>query len=459
VVALTGTHTARKRKHEASEAKLDKAPECARAIAQSKKQRLSMATTEMVSAGAKKIGMKAVAATVVVVASAGKEKAPVASKKSVAPERPVKETTVPRQKKAPSSTADDKNGEGRAAATGEATARKKTDATETTKAASGKKKTGVIETKKAAAAAAASEERQGVSATTKKKTVAASGKKRTGAIETKKVVVSRKKKKTVPATAKKKIDVNETKRAVTTKRETVTAPVSAKTGTKGSAHGGRKKRRRNRRSRREQPPALAADDFAGDGGGDRRRWGSYLQMDAARKAPPYVGKTPDIVRRTKEHRRGDCKHTRRFQGDIAPVWFVDGGFGCDRDVQQYEWRMKHEYSPRAKFRRAFGGAEARALRDQATARIRVAPQTKPSANLDKALRALCSMLQITQWTAGAIPIGHEWRAALPKFVVHWFGPDPVCYGYDVKRLPTAYPVRHVFDCVLDGFTGSVASDE
>jgi predicted GIY-YIG superfamily endonuclease len=222
----------------------------------------------------------------------------------------------------------------------------------------------------------------------------------------------------------------------------------------------KKKRKRNRRSQRKKPAALTADDFTREEkGGDRRRWGSYLQMDVAKKVAPYVGKTPDVVRRTKEHRKGLCKQTRRFKGDISPVWFVDNGFGCDRDVQQYEWRMKHEYSPKTKFRRSFGGAEARKLRDQETARIRVPSQTKPSANLNKALHTFCSMLQVAHWTTSAIPIGHEWRAALPEFVVHWFGPDPICYGYDIKRLTTAYPVRHIFNCTLDEFIGSADSNE
>jgi hypothetical protein len=181
----------------------------------------------------------------------------------------------------------------------------------------------------------------------------------------------------------------------------------------------KKKRRRNRRSKRPKPPPLTFEDFTREEKhGDRRHWGSYVQMDAAKKAIPYVGKTPDLVR------KGLCKRTRRFKGDISPVWFVDNGFGCDRDAQQYEWRMQHEYKPRAKFVQSFGGATARNLRDQETDRIRVPAQTKPSANLDKALRALCSMLQVTQWTTGAIPIATHGARLYPILSYTGSGPIP-----------------------------------
>ena len=249
-----------------------------------------------------------------------------------------------------------------------------------------------------------------------------------------------------------------------TKKKRKMARVTANTSKKGNRkQSSGRASSRNRRSRRKRAPTLTAADFASDPAedkdDDRRRWGCYLQMDAARQARPYVGKTPHLVRRTGQHRRGLCARTRRFGGDLSPVWFVDAGFGCDRDVQQFEWRLQHELAPKRKFRGSFGGEAARARRDQATERVRVEARVKPSAQLDRALRALCSMLQVTQWTTGAVPIGHEWRARLPGFVVHWFGPDPACYGYDIKRLQTAYPVRHVFGCALEGFTGSATPTE
>jgi hypothetical protein len=218
--------------------------------------------------------------------------------------------------------------------------------------------------------------------------------------------------------------------------------------------------RRNRRSRREPAAPLTADDFRRETDEKRRQWGCYTQMNPTRDLAPYTGKTDHLVRRTGQHRRLKCKHTRRFRGAISPVFFVNNGFGGDRDAQQYEARMQHEYSHGTRRRNWYGGTEARVKRDRVTESIRVPVKRgsphAPSAALRKTLSALCSMLQVAQWSNQAIPIGHAWRTHLPEFVMHWFGPDPVCYGFDVKRLVAAFPVRHVFDCKLEDFARPAA---
>jgi predicted GIY-YIG superfamily endonuclease len=215
-----------------------------------------------------------------------------------------------------------------------------------------------------------------------------------------------------------------------------------------------KKRRRSGRKSRRAAPELAAADF-GPPSARRAAWGVYIQMNRARTMAGYVGKTNSLARRTGQHRRLTyCKHTRRFGGDIAPLFFVTGGFGCSRDAEQFEWRLKHELQPRSRFARAYS-AEERLARLAAVRAIRVPPTADPppAPALQKALTALCSMLQIGQWTNGAVSADHPWRAGLPAFRVHWFCPDPVGFGFDVARLVTAFPVEHAFGCTEETLRG------
>ena len=209
-----------------------------------------------------------------------------------------------------------------------------------------------------------------------------------------------------------------------------------------------KKKKKNRKRQRVGP--LTLEDIKEERE-SRHTWGCYMQVDSKYSMTPYPGKTNDVVRRTTQHRRLKCKRTRRFKGDLGPYVMVGDGFLGERDSLMFEWRFGHEYKPKPKFTHAYGGKEERQKRRLVTDTIRVPALVVPTKVEVGILYAVCSMLQLTQWTKQAVPIGHEWRRDTKPFVVYWFGPDPITRGFNVTALPTAYPVHHVFNVTLDTF--------
>ena len=250
---------------------------------------------------------------------------------------------------------------------------------------------------------------------------------------------------------KTKAKTKTSKKTVVIENEVESAPEEVKVDVgvvKRRKRSSTKKKRASTKAKRVKATPLTLADVASEFA-TRDRWGCYLQFDPEHLMDPYGGKTNDLVRRTGEHRRLLCKQTRRFAGRLGPFVFVTRGFACERDALHYEWRLKHECKPSVKMRHAFGGPEARKARVAAVeAECLVEAECKPTAKLAKALRAIAVMLTLTRWTNSALPIDHESRKSVAPFKVYWFCPDPVCFGFDIKALATAYPVEHIFNVTL-----------
>ena len=153
------------------------------------------------------------------------------------------------------------------------------------------------------------------------------------------------------------------------------------------------------------PPARsdAADD----------RWCCYLLVTSSKRPRTYVGATPDLARRLRQHNGeigGGARYTRmarlaaaRSEGDVDDgvswqVACVVRGFETQRQCLQFEWAAKHVKKASGRgFRSSGGGLRAR-------------------------VKHLENLLAAERWTAqappaAAVPLVLEWHAreaARPK---------------------------------------------